>query len=154
MPPPIKRKGPGQGRYMTDNVMMSDAEIERRHPGTNKVYAQMQDASRADKKRKINDREEEVINEVIKKINSKESDIQLKKYIYTALVTDYYMPSEEKKNNILKTARSRIPKPLTQEQQFQKNFAKKQAEWRDQQEAAMYYDSDEYCEDDTDWVAE
>ena len=152
MPPPIKQRGPGQGRSMGRNITMSEAELERRHPGTNQVFKGMQDAYNVDKKRKIDDREEEAIKGVIKRINLKESDIQLKNYIYTALLTDHYTPSEEKKNYILKTARSRIPKPLTQEQQFQQNFAKKQAEWSDQSYAN--YDDESGSEDDTDWAAE
>lgn len=146
------RRGPNykssQGRSMRQNPMGNP------DPLTDKVYAQMQNAYKDDKKRKIDVLEEEAINGVIKRIKLKESDTQLKNYIYTALLTNHYTPSDEKKNYILKTARSRIPKPLTQEQQFQQDFSKKQAAWRAQQEDAENYESDDYCDDDTDWAAE
>jgi len=130
-----------QGRIMGQNPKGTPDSL------TDKVYEQMQNDYKVGKKRKIDAREEEAINGVIKEINSKKTDKELQSYVYNKLITNWYTPSLEKQNKIIKIAREQII-----------SDARTAATAASSSSSSAYYaednESDEYCDDDTDYAAE
>ena len=134
---------------------------------TDAAYSQMKNAYDNDREQFIQEEISEKKGQIKEKMINKVSEQDIKKFItweFTCINTykknkkihrsgmtgkivgtkDVHYnnpPSFREVEEIYQEIKSSIPRALTDEEQFQKNFAKKQADWRAQQEVDEHYDS-------------